>query len=178
MNITEPIRNKVAESGIITLDLEPFVPTKDSIAIFDIKPFLFRELILREKDYRAGLQEHDWSLYRGKHVGITCSTDAIIPLWAYMLAASHLQPHAKTLTYGNETVVINEQTKQAIQQSLVAEEYFDKRVILKGCGDVAIPEIAYIIATTIIQPVVKSLMFGEACSTVPIYKQAKTTPKA
>ncbi|MCD6013568.1 MAG: hypothetical protein K0Q79_3430 [Flavipsychrobacter sp.] len=164
----ETIVNKVAESGIITLDLSPFIPT-DEIAAFDLKPFLFREMILKEKDYRAALQTHDWQQFVGKHVALHCSTDAIIPVWAYMLAASYLQPVVCSVYYGTpdelSKVVINN-TINAIDLS----EYAGKRVVLKGCGDTPVPEAAYVAATNLLRPVVKSLMYGEPCSTVPIYK--------
>jgi len=172
----EEIRNKVAESGILTLNLEPYIPHEDTIAVFDLKPFLFRELILKEKDYRAALQQYDWNQYAGKHVAIFCSADAIIPVWAYMLAASYVAPVALSAHTGTTTAMINELITQGIQQ-LDVTDYIDKRVVLKGCGDIAIPEAAYIAATVKLRPVAKSLMYGEPCSTVPIYKKA-TPPKA
>jgi len=165
----EPIRNKVAESGIITLDLSPYVPTDESLTTFDLKPFLFMEMILREKDYRAALQEHDLAQYTNKHVGIICSIDAIIPVWAYMLAASYLQPVAASVHFASlaelKTAIIT-----AAVTAIDTAEYNGKRVVLKGCGDVAVPEIAYVAATARLRPVVKSLMYGEPCSTVPVYK--------
>lgn len=167
----EPIRNKVAESGIVTLDLAPFVPGEDSLAVFDVQPFLFRGLILREKDYRAALQTHDWSQYTGKHTGIICTADAIVPVWGYMLAATYLQPVAASVHFGSLDEVKRTAITTAIAE-LPLEEYTGKRVVLKGCGDVAIPEMAYVAASAKLRPVVKSLMYGEPCSTVPIYKQA------
>lgn len=170
----ELIRNKVAESGIITLDLETFIPRDGTLALFDLKPFLFREMILREKDYRTGLQEHDWSQYAGKHTGIVCSVDAIIPMWAYMLAASYLGSTALSIHHGTLAEVKQEVMRSNIQ-AIDAADYIDKRVILKGCGEVPVPEAAYIAATEKLQPVVKSLMYGEPCSTVPIYKKTATS---
>lgn len=170
------IVNKVAESGIITLDLAGYIPKEEDLAVFDLKPFLFREMILREKDYRASLQEHDWEQYRGKNVNITCSVDAIIPMWAYMLAASYLQPVASFVFFGTAEElkkVIIEKNISAIDQA----DYIDKRVVVKGCGDTAIPEQAYISVTGKLRPVAKSVMYGEPCSTVPIYKKP-ATPKA
>lgn len=166
------IRNKVAESGIITLDLAPFVPSDESLATFDLKPFLFMEMILKEKDYRAALQTHDWSQYAHKHIGIICSVDAIIPVWAYMLAATYLQPVALSVHFASAAAL----KAAVISSSLAAintDEYIDKRVVLKGCGDVAVPELAYVAATARLRPVVKSLMYGEPCSTVPVYKAPK-----
>ncbi len=167
----ETIVNKVAESGIVTLDLAPYLPT-DKIAVFDLKPFLFREMILREKDYRAALQTHDWQQYEGKHVAMHCSVDAIIPVWAYMLAATYLEPVAASVYYGTT----EELTKALIHKHIAAidtTEYEDKRVVIKGCGDTPIPEAAYVAITHRLRPHVKSLMYGEPCSTVPIYKKAK-----
>ena len=170
------IRNKVAESGIITLDLEPFTPRDEKVLLFDLRPFLFREMILKEKDYRTGLQEYDWAPYQDKHVGIVCTADAIIPMWAYMLAASYLRPVAASVHFGDEAVVKKEVMLTGIN-ALESTEYVDKRVILKGCGEIPVPEAAYIAATEKLQPVVKSLMYGEPCSTVPIYKKT-VAPKA
>src|SRR5947208_3341542 len=133
----ETIVNKVAESGIITLDLAPYIP-KDEVAVFDLKPFLFREMILREKDYRAALQTYDWQQYEGKHVAVMCSTEAIIPVWAFMLATAYLQPVAASVYYGTA----EELTKVLIQRrinEIDATEYTDKRVVIKGCGDAPIP---------------------------------------
>jgi hypothetical protein len=165
----EPIRNKVAESGIITLDLAPFIPAADRLAEFDLKPFLFMEMILREKDYRAALQTHDWSAYAGKHIGIVCTVEAIVPVWAYMLAAAYLQPVAASVHFAPLGELSDLVVTAGISQ-LSLEEYAGKRVVLKGCGDVDIPASAYVAATAKLRPVVKSLMYGEPCSTVPIYK--------
>jgi hypothetical protein len=167
----ETIVNKVAESGIITLDLAPFVPS-DEVAVFDLKPFLFREMILREKDYRAALLTHDWQQFSGKHVAVTCSVDAIVPVWAYMLATSYIQPYAASVLFGTKDELVKMLINQRISQ-IDINEYADKRVVIKGCGDVAIPDAAYVAVTQHLRPVVKSLMYGEPCSTVPIYKKAK-----
>ncbi len=172
----ELIKNKVAESGIITLDLEQFIPKKETIVIFDLAPFLFRGLILREKDYRAALTEHDWSQYLGKHTGIMCSADAIIPMWAFMLAANYLQPVSRSVHYGDIDTVIHEVIVTEIT-AIDTALYAGKRVVVKGCGDVPIPQTAYVLATSKLRPVVKSIMYGEPCSTVPIYKQAATPKK-
>ena len=173
----EAIRNKVAESGIITLDLAPFVPAAEAIVLFDLQPFLFRGLILREKDYRAALQTHDWQPFAGRHAGIVCTADAIVPVWAYMLAATYLSAVAATVHFGDEKQVTRDVIHEAIA-SLDTTEYADKRVILKGCGELPIPEAAYVSATARLRPVVKSLMYGEPCSTVPIYKKPVKIPAA
>lgn len=162
--------NKVAESGIVTIDLTSYVPDEEHIAGFDLKPFLFREMILREKDYRQALKEHDWSVYDNKYVAVYCSVDAIIPIWAYMLATSYLEEVAATVFYGTESALTASLIKTNVAKIPVAE-YEDKRVVLKGCGDKTIPETAYVEATQLLKPVVKSLMYGEPCSTVPIYKK-------
>lgn len=166
----EPFVNKVAESGIVTLDLAPFIPSDETLAAFDLKPFLFREMILREKDFRAALPETDWQQYAGKHVALFCSVDAIIPVWAYMLVVTYLQPIAASVHFGS----IDELKKTIITSSINAidkNEYLDKRVVIKGCGDVAIPEVAYTAIAFHLRGVVKSLMYGEPCSTVPLYKR-------
>jgi hypothetical protein len=165
----ETIVNKVAESGIITLDLAQYV-SGDEITVFDLKPFLFREMILKEKDYRAALLTHDWQQFAGKHVAVICSVDAIVPIWAYMLAATYLEPVATSVYYGTQ----EELQKTLIQNRINAidkAEYTDKRVVIKGCGDTPIPDAAYVAITSHLRPVVKSLMYGEPCSTVPIYKK-------
>ncbi len=170
LNGAGPIRNKVAESGILTLDLSPFVPAAETLAVFDLKQFLFMELLLREKDYRAALQAFDFSEYAGKHVGIVCTSDAIIPVWAYMLAASYLQPVAASVHTGG-TGELSDLVITAGIATLDITGYAGARVVLKGCGDTPVPASAYVAASARLRPVVKSLMYGEPCSTVPIYKQ-------
>lgn len=164
----ETFVNKVAESGIITLNLEDFLP-KD-LMIFDLKPFLFMELILKEKDFRLALQNHDWTLYKNKQVVITCSADAIIPVWAYMLVASYLQTEAQSIQTGDpESCKIQFALIQI--QHLDTTNFADQRLVIKGCGDIPIPESMYAAITVKLKPVVKSIMYGEPCSTVPIYKK-------
>ena len=167
----EAIINKVAQSGLVTLDLEKFYP-EDEIKVFDLKDYLFMELILKEKDYREALKNKDWSVYESKIVAICCSTDAIIPLWAYMLAVTYLEPIAKDIIFGKETEVLDILFLKNILK-IDAGEFEGKRIVVKGCGDKKVPESAYIEITKILRPVVKSIMFGEPCSTVPIYKAAK-----
>jgi hypothetical protein len=165
----ETIVNRVAASGLVTIDLEEYYP-KGETAIFDLKDYLFRGLILKEKDFRMALQEMDWKQYRDKNVAITCSADAIIPRWAFMLAATYLQPVAKEIVFGDEKTL--QQTLLLKNLSAIkAEDYLDKRVIVKGCGDVDIPEAAYVEITNKLRPFVKSIMYGEACSNVPIFKK-------
>lgn len=163
------IKNKVAESGMVTFDLENFYP-KGDIVVFDIKDYLFMGLILKEKDFRLALQNVEIENYRDKYVAVTCTADAIIPMWAYMLIASTLQPVAKDIVYGNEQTLINTVFIKGLAR-INGEEYADKRVVVKGCGDVQIPETAYLEITNILRPYAKSIMYGEPCSTVPIYKK-------
>lgn len=166
----EVLVNKVAESGIITISLEQFIPQEESVVVFDIKPFLFREMILREKDFRLALAEHNWEQYLGKQVTVTCSVDAIIPMWAYMLISSALSPVAAYVFAGSEDAMMAQLILKNIE-ALDAEPYTDKRVVIKGCGDKVMPEAAYLAITNKLRPVVKSLMYGEPCSTVPVYKK-------
>jgi len=161
--------NKVAESGLISIDLAEFIPSNE-VAIFDIKPFLFKELILKEKEFRASLNEIDWSHYENKIVGIFCSTDAIIPMWANMLVVSSLNPFAHSVFFGDEAKVREQILLQGIF-AINANDYLDQRVVIKGCGDTPIGESAYIAITQKLRPTVKSIMYGEPCSTVPVYKK-------
>ena len=167
--MSEPIINKVAESGLISLDLTQFIPSAE-IVLFDIKQYLFMELILKEKDFRAALASADLSIYQDKIVGIYCSTEAIIPMWANMLIASALQPFVKAIYFGDENKVREQILLEGISQ-IDPTEYLDQRVVVKGCGETPIGESAYIAITNKLRPVVKSIMYGEPCSTVPVYKK-------
>lgn len=171
----DTIINKVAESGIITLDLAVFLPAENAITSFDLKPFLFREMILREKDYRAALQTYDWQQHKDTHVAIYCSADAIVPVWAYMLAASYLQPQVHSTYFGKPEELKRNFILQQIKDLDIAV-YTDKRVVIKGCGETPVPDAAYVAITEKLRPVVKSLMYGEPCSTVPIYKKPAAKP--
>ncbi|MEJ7625620.1 MAG: DUF2480 family protein [Ferruginibacter sp.] len=162
--------NKVAESGIITLNLEDHFP-KESIVVFDMKDHLFMGLILKEKDFREALKNLDLSVYENKIVALTCSADAVIPMWAYMLVVSALEPVSSAIIFGNKDQAINKIFIKNI--SLIPiEMYKDKRIVIKGCGDIPVTEEAYIEITKILRPVAKSIMYGEPCSTVPVYKKA------
>ena len=167
----EEIVNKVANSGLITIDLGEMYPEGERV-LFDIKGQLFQGLILREKDFRAFIASHDWSQYTDKYVALTCTADAIIPDWSWMLLSSALQPFAKKIVFGDleklETVLFTE-----VLSSFNTEHYHDARVVIKGCGDKPVPKTAYIELTRLLQPVVKSIMYGEPCSTVPVYKRPK-----
>ncbi len=164
-----PIKNKVAESGIITIDLEDFFPKEESV-LFDIKEYLFMEMILKEKDFREKLKQANWEKYRNKNVGIICSGDAIIPLWAYMLITAYLQPIAAGVVAGNLQQLEKSLILKNIQQ-LNPQNYIDARVVIKGCGERSIEPYAYTEITRVLLPVVKSIMYGEPCSAVPVFKK-------
>ena len=166
----EEIINKVSQSALLTLDLELFYPT-EKVSLFDLKPYLFMELILKEKDFRAALSAADWSVYKEKIVGVYCSADAVIPVWAYMLIASYLQPIAKDVFMGDEPSVIRQLITDRIK-AIDPEEYRDKRVVVKGCSDKPVGDFAYLEVTKRLRPVAKSIMYGEPCSTVPIIQSS------
>ncbi len=164
------IINRVANSGLKTIDLAEYFPEASEIVIFDLKPHLFMEMVLKEKDFRAALKEIDWSQYQDKIVTITCSSDAIIPYWAYMLVTVALNPFAKRVYVGN----IEEARLKEFQTRIAALDpalYADQRIVVKGCANKAITESAYVAITEKMAPVVKSIMYGEPCSTVPVYKK-------
>lgn len=167
--MSDLIVNKVAESALVELDLEKYYP-REAMMVFDLKPFLFMELILKEKDFREALKQHEFTQYENKLVAVTCSVDAIIPVWAFMLVASYLQPVAKDIVMGDEQLLHRTMFLKNIGQINI-EEYTDKRVVIKGCGDTPIGEFAYLEITKLLRPVAKSIMYGEPCSTVPIYKK-------
>ncbi len=163
------IENRVAASGLITLSLEDFYQKGERTSI-DIQPVLWQGLALKEKDFRTFVKDHDWSQYQGKFVAIHCSVDAIIPSWAFMLLTVNLMPYAKKVVYGSLQDLERELFIDSIN-SIDEEEYRDKRILVKGCGELEIPESAFSKMVEKLHPVVKSLMFGEACSNVPLYKR-------
>ena len=169
MQIQENIVNKVAQSGLVSLDLADLYPSGERF-LYDIKDNLFHGLMLREKDFREFVKDHDWTTYTGKHIAIICSADAIVPTWAYMLLATKLSPFATSVVFGDletlETVLFNQQLN-----ALDVEKYRDQRMVIKGCGDIDIPISAYVQITGKLTGIVKSIMYGEPCSTVPIYKR-------
>lgn len=167
----KPLVNRVAESGLTTIDLMDYLP-QEAIAPFDIKPLLEQGMVLMEKHFRESLKQTDWEPYKGKVVAVYCSADALVPKWAYMLIASYLAPVAKHITFGTLAEAENTLMLKAIEQ-IDASKYAGARVVVKGCGQRDIPAEAYLAISTQLLPVVKSLMYGEPCSTVPIYKQPK-----
>lgn len=169
MNIQENIINKVAQSGLVSFDLADLYPAGERL-LYDIKDNLFQGLMLREKDFREFVKEKNWEIYTGKHVAITCSADAIVPTWAYMLLASRIAPFASTVIFGDlemlETILFERELSK-----LDIEKYRDQRIVIKGCGEIVIPDAAFICLTVKLTGLAKSIMYGEPCSTVPIYKR-------
>lgn len=167
--MAETFVNKVAESGLITLDPASFFP-QEELKVFDLKDHLFMGLILKEKDFRAALKALDWEQYRDSYVAVTCSADAIIPVWAYMLVTSALEPVAREVVMGTKEQLHRELFLKNIR-NINIDHYRDQRVVVKGCGDIPVGDFVYLELTRILRPVVKSIMYGEACSTVPVYKR-------
>ncbi|KPM47161.1 DUF2480 family protein [Jiulongibacter sediminis] len=169
--MAEEIINRVASSGLISLDLEDYYHPGERV-VYDLKDNLFMEAILREKDFREFLKEHDWSTYQGKNVAITCSVDAIIPTWAYMLLTLKLEPFANCVVFGSLEDLETKLYENALN-GIDFDQYSDARVVVKGCSKVEVPTAIYVEISRRLQPVVKSLMFGEPCSTVPLYKKPR-----
>lgn len=169
--MAEEIVNRVAKSGLITLNLEEFYPEGERF-LYDIKDNLWEGIALKEKDFRAFVKEHDWSQYQGKFVALYCSVDAIVPTWAYMLLVTKLEPFAKRVVFGDldtlETILFEEAL-----QSIKAEDYEDARIVIKGCSDKVVPPFAYVKLTEMLRPYAKIIMYGEPCSTVPLYKKPR-----
>ena len=169
--MAEEIINRVANSKLKTFDLEEIYPEGKRV-VFDIKNWLFQEMILKEKDFRASVKDHDWSQYKDAFVAVTCSVDAIIPSWAFMLIASEITPFAKKVVIGNlnllETVLYQE-----LISSIDFTDFTNAPVIIKGCADKPIPDSAFAFLIAKLQPIARSILFGEACSTVPLYKAKK-----
>jgi hypothetical protein len=169
--LDKPLVNRVAESGLVTLNLEDFFP-KEEIAVFDLKDYLFMGLILKEKDFREACKNHDWAQYTNKHLVIDCTADAIIPVWAYMLVAVQAAPFAKEIFQGD----VDNFYKTVYAKKLAdfdAAQYEGKRVVIKGCSDKPVPPAAYVNLTHKLQPFAQSIMYGEPCSTVPIFKRPR-----
>lgn len=168
MTESEEIRNKVAESALITFNLEELYRIGER-KTFNLKDFLFEELILREKDYRQALKDFNWTVYQDSFVNIECTADAIVPQWAFMLASTYLEPVAKRVIMGTsetlETVLFQESLAE-----LDLEQFQDERVIVKGCSKYPVPTSAYVEFVSKLRPIAKSIMYGEACSTVPLFK--------
>lgn len=167
--MSDKIVNRVASSQLINIDLEDFYPEGERV-LFDIKEWLFAEQILKERDFRKFVKNHNWNTYQNKYIALTCSTEAIIPSWAYLLISVELSPFAKKIVVGNletlETSIFQE-----IIDRLPVKNYINKPVIIKGCSNKPIPETAYIQLIARLLPFVRSIMYGEACSNVPLFKK-------
>lgn len=167
----EAIVNRVAKSPLISFDLEEYYPKEERV-LYDLKDNLFQGLILREKDFREFVKNHDWSQYQDKFVAVTCTVDAIVPTWAYMLLTVKLTPFAKEIVFGNledlEKVIF-----QKVLDNLNIKEFEGKKIVVKGCSNLPVPTSAYVEITRKLQPIAQSLMYGEPCSTVPLYKKPK-----
>lgn len=165
-----PLVNRVAQSNLVTLDLESYYPEGEVVG-FDLKGFLFRELVLREKDFREALKTHDWAAYQGKNVAVFCSADAIIPLWAYMLVATYAAPFARDVVQARPEAYVELAFLKTLNQ-MDLRPYQGQRMVIKGCSDKAVPAAAYLEITRLLQPIAQSILFGEPCSTVPVFKRS------
>ena len=167
----KPLVNRVAASGLITINLEDFFPAEE-VVVFDIKDYLYMELILKEKDFRTALKEHDWEQYSDKNLLVYCSTDAIVPVWAYMLVTAYAEPFAKRIFQGDEENFYKNHFSAALAE-LNGADYEQKRIVIKGCSNKPVPPAAYVELTRILRPYAQSIMYGEPCSTVPIFKRPR-----
>lgn len=171
----ETLVNRVANSGIITLNLEDYFPVEEIIT-FDIKDYLFKELILKEKDFRTALKEHDWDQYEGKILLVDCTADAIVPLWANMLITSYAAPVVKEIYYGKSEDYLSHHYNRVLSK-IDMSVYDGARVVIKGCSSKPVPPGAYMALTEKLRPYAQSIMFGEPCSTVPIFKRPRKIKK-
>ena len=167
----EELINKVAQSALVTFNLEELIHPGERI-VYDIKDNLFMGLILKEKDFRAFIKDNDWSVFTGKNVAIINSADAIVPTWAYMLLATKLQAYAHRYVFGNLEALEQVLFQEALSK-INPEDYRDAKVVVKGCGNIPVPTFAYVEVMKTLLPVVSSIMYGEPCSTVPLYKRPK-----
>lgn len=168
----QPLVNRVASSGLITIKLEELYPTAP-VATFDLKDYLFMGLILKEKDFREALAQHDWLQYSGQTLLVYCSADAIIPVWAYMLVATHAAPFAADVFQGDADDYYRTYFLRQLD-GMDMEQYRGQRLVIKGCSDHPVPPAAYLEISRRLQPLAKSIMYGEPCSTVPIYKRKES----
>ncbi|WP_235298049.1 DUF2480 family protein [Portibacter marinus] len=176
MTDNKPLINRVANSGLINFNLETHYP-KHEFEIFDLKDYLYMELILKEKDFRAALKEVDWSKTESKILLLTCSTDAIIPVWAYMLISAYASDYAHEIFQGDKTEYLKHHYQKFID-SIDAKKYDGARVVIKGCSEKPVPPSAYALITAKLKPYAQSIMYGEPCSTVPIFKRPRVLKKA
>ncbi|MFY0629739.1 MAG: DUF2480 family protein [Flavobacteriaceae bacterium] len=169
--MAEEIINRIANSKLINIDLEEFYPEGKRI-LFDIKDWLFEGIILKEKDFRDHVKNHDWSQYQDSYVALTCSEDAIIPSWAYPLLSSELSPYARKIVVGS-LELLETSVFQEVINAIDTVDFQDKPIIIKGCADKPIPPSAFTFLVQKLRPIAKTIMYGEACSTVPLYKKKK-----
>lgn len=168
----EEIINRVQNSGITAIDLADYLPAESMFAGFDFAPHLWNELVLKEKDFRAIVADFDWKQYEGKHVYLFCSVDAILPSWSFMLVTSRLTGIAETITIGSLSDARQAAILHRISQ-LESADFEDAKLIVKGCSDIPNPEAVMSLFVQKVQPVCSSIMYGEPCSTVPVYKRPK-----
>ena len=173
--IDKPLINRVANSGLINLNLEEYFP-EHTIQVFDLKEYLFQGLILKEKDFRSALKEHNWDQYENTVLCLYCSTDAIIPMWAYMLVTAYAEPFASDIYFGTKDQYLSDYYKHRIEE-IDGSDYTEKRVVIKGCSSKPVPPSAYIQLTKVLRPYAQSIMYGEPCSTVPIFKRPRNLRK-
>ncbi|HPE98604.1 MAG: DUF2480 family protein [Chitinophagales bacterium] len=166
------IVNKVAQSGLLTIDLEAYFPA-DKVCGFDLKSFLFRELILKEKDFREAMAAIDWSAYSGKILAIHCTADAIIPQWAYMLVTVYAAPYAEKIYLADPDQALHKYYEEIVHD-FDTTPYEGQRIVVKGCSKHPVPADAYVALTRKLRPVAKSIMYGEPCSTVPLFKRRES----
>lgn len=169
--MSDQIINKVSKSALQTIDLEQHYTSGERVS-FDIKDQLHQGLVLKEKEFRDYIKSNDWSAYEGKHVAIHCSADAIVPTWAYMLLSVALRPFAKTIIFGSAEELEIQLFKDALNK-IDWSAYQDGKVVIKGCSKVNVPMATYVEVTNRLRPIAASIMFGEPCSTVPIFKKSK-----
>lgn len=166
----KPIINTVAQKALVTLDLEDYYPRPDEIVAIDLRQFLYKDLILREAEFREMIKNTDWSKYASQYVVIHCSANAIIPMWAYMVVSAELAPYAKDIACsGTEHAPDIFLYRNLAQLDMVM--FAGKRVVVKGCGDRKVPEAAYVQIAQQLSKTARVIMFGEACSTVPVFKK-------
>lgn len=169
---TDTIVNRVAQSPLISFNLEDYYPRGERV-VYDVKDNLFQEMILRERDFRAFVKEHDWSQYQDQYVALTCSVEAIVPTWAYMLLTTKLEPYARRVIFGTLETLEAVLFQETLQQIDIAQ-FQGAKVVIKGCGDLPVPPFAYTEITRLLRPVAASIMYGEPCSTVPLYKKPRS----
>ena len=171
----KPLVNRIANSGLINFNLEEHYPTAE-FQVFDLKEYLYMELILKEKDFRGALKEFDWTALQDKIVLVICSADAIIPVWAYMLVGAYAEGHAEEVFQGDKSEYLKYHYQKLIS-NIDGEEYTQQRVVIKGCSDKVVPPSAYTALTSKLKPFAQSIMYGEPCSTVPIFKRPRVLKK-